>query len=91
MPHKVLACLEEATDDKHHLSDVMQADEICFHLSFKGGGYPEVRPPRRKGQKKGGRFGEQVCNPCALDPDRRVVARVAKLGKKSTAGPAGGY
>ena len=70
---------------------VMQADEICFPLSFKGGGDPEVKPPRRKGRKKGGLMGEQVCIPCAHDPDRHVVARVAKLGKNSTAGPAGGF
>ena len=69
----------------------MRAGEICFPLSFKGGGDPEVKPPRRKGQKKGGLFGEQVCNPCAPDPDRRVVACVAKLGKNSAAGPAGGF
>ena len=73
------------------LSGVMQADEICFPLSFKGGGDPEVKTPRRKGPKKRGLFGEQVCIPCALDPDRHVVARVAKLGKNSTVGPAGGF
>ena len=33
MRHKVLACLE-AADDKHQLSDVIQADEIYFPLSF---------------------------------------------------------
>ena len=36
-------------------------------------------------------MGEQVCMPCAHDPDRHVVARVAKLGKNSAAGPAGGF
>ena len=34
MRHKVLACLE-AADDKRHLSDVIQASEIYFTLSFK--------------------------------------------------------
>ena len=69
----------------------MQADEICFPLSFKDGADPEVKPPRLKGPKKGGLFGEQICMPCAPDPDRRVVARVAKLGNNSAAGPAGGF
>ena len=68
------------SDDRRRPSGVMQADEICFPLSFKGGGDPEVKPPRRKGRKKGGLLGEQVCIPCAHDPDRHVVARVAKLG-----------
>ena len=76
-------------DDRRRPSGVMQADEICFPLSFKGGGDSEVKPPRRIGQKKGGLFGEQVCISCALDPDRRVVARVAKLGKNFAAGPGG--
>ena len=88
MRHKVLACLE-AADDKHHLSDVIQADEIYFPISFKGCRDPEVKPPRRKGLKKRGLSGEQVCIPCALDPYRHVVARVAKLGKNSAAGPGG--
>ena len=79
------------SDDRRRPSGVMQADEICFPLSFKGGGDPEVKPPRRKGRKKGGLMEEQVCIPCAHDPDRRVVARVAKLGKNSAAGPAGGF
>ena len=80
------------SDDRRRPSGMMQADEICFPLPFKDGGDPEVEPPpRRKGPKKGGLFGEQVCMPCARDPDRRVVARVAKLGKNSAAGPAGGF
>ena len=90
MRHKVLACLE-AADDKHHLSDVIQADEIYFPLSFKGCRDPEVKPPRRKGPKKRGLSGEQVCIPCALDPFRHVVARVAKLGKNSTAALLGAF
>ena len=79
------------SNDRRRPSGVMQADEICFPLFFKGGGDPEVKPPRRIGQKKGGLFGEPVCISCALDPDRRVVARAAKLGKYSAVGPAGGF
>ena len=90
MRHKVLACLE-AADDKHHLSDVIQADEIYFPISFKGYRDPEVKPPRRKELKKRGLSVEQVCIPCALDPYRQVVARVAKLGKNSTAALPGAF
>ena len=47
------------SDDGRRPSGVMQANEICFPLSFKGGGDPEVKSPRRKGPKKRGLSGEQ--------------------------------
>ena len=71
------------------LSGVKQADEICFPLSFKGGGDPEVKPPRCKGRKKGGLCGYRfacLARPTLIAALSPVSPNLGKIPRPALAG-----
>jgi len=79
--HKPLHAMRRMTGPK--LSGVVEADETCFRLSFKGRsmGLPRLR--RGRGRKVKGISKEQVCAPAATDRRRGRVFRSACLGRVS--------
>lgn len=87
--HKILDALQNMLDDVV-LSDVVEADETFFNISFKGNHknsktFKMPRPAHHRGEdvKVRGISYEKACVPCAIDRNKHSVAVVSNRGRVS--------
>ena len=80
--HKVLDALAQYQQSQPRMTNVVEADDTFFALSFKGG-KPKGRKVHRRGEKatKRGTSREKVCVSCAVERNGQLYSKVSALGK----------